>query len=166
MMHAEPADERFEQLYRDFGGRIVVTLTRLTGSREDGEDLAQQTFLSAWQSWSSFRGASAPATWIHAIALRTFANWWRLRERRPNEVSESVGDGYCDAISPLVADPDDELERAIARLPTQMRHAVVLHYLAGYSVSEIAAAFGKAPGTVKAQLYAARAKLRERLTDD
>jgi RNA polymerase sigma-70 factor (ECF subfamily) len=162
-MSRDPSRERFDALYREHGGRVVLLLVRLTGSKEDGEDLAQETFVRAWKSWPSFRAESQPSTWLHTVAVRMFADWCRSRARRAREVSDDVAAAYHEAAHTLLPDGDSELEDAIARLPPQMRHAVVLHYLEGLPLDQIATHLGKSVGTIKAQLHAARRQLRESL---
>ena len=62
--------------------------------------------------------------------------------------------------------PDIDLERALDRLTDRQRSAVDLHYFVGLDVTTVAEVMGCAPGTVKATLHQARARLRELLGDD
>jgi len=154
----------FSQLYRERSGAVYAMMLRLTVSQDTAEDLAQETFLRAWRAFPGFRGDAAAATWLHTIALRVWADWNRTKPVALVGL-ESV-DEHTFALELAIAIPDSsaELELSIARLPTQMREAVVLHYLHDYSVQEVAVALGKAPGTIKAQLHAARAHLRKELS--
>jgi len=123
--------------------------------------LTQQTFLRAWEALSSFRGDSSLSTWLHSIAYREYTHW--LRSRR-----EFV------PLDEIVDMPDEQanqnleavlLRWAIYRLDPEHREVFVLHYVQGFSVSEIAKIVGVPAGTVKSRLFFARQKLRELLSD-
>jgi len=150
-----------EQFVIEHYEAIFRFLRNLTGSKEDAEDLTQQTFLRAWEALSSFRGDSSLSTWLHSIAYREYTHW--LRSRR-----EFV------PLDEIVDMPDEQanqnleavlLRWAIYRLAPEHREVFVLHYLQGFSVSEIAKIIGIPAGTVKSRLFFARQKLRELLSD-
>ena len=150
-----------EQFVVEHYEAIFRFLRNLTGSKEDAEDLTQQTFLRAWEALSSFRGDSSLSTWLHSIAYREYTHW--LRSRR-----EFV------PLDEIVDMPDEQanqnleavlLRWAIYRLDPEHREVFVLHYVQGFSVSEIAKIIGVPAGTVKSRLFFARQKLRELLSD-
>jgi len=150
-----------EQLVIEHYEAIFRFLRNLTGSKEDAEDLTQQTFLRAWEALPNFRGDSSVSTWLHSIAYREYTHW--LRSRR-----EFV------PLDEIVDIPDEQANRnleavllrwAIYRLDPEHREVFVLHYVQGFSVSEIAKIIGVPAGTVKSRLFFARQKLRELLSD-
>ncbi|WP_456336898.1 sigma-70 family RNA polymerase sigma factor [Fervidibacter sacchari] len=150
-----------EQFVIEHYEAIFRFLRNLTGSKEDAEDLTQQTFLRAWEALPNFRGDSSLSTWLHSIAYREYTHW--LRSRR-----EFV------PLDEIVDMPDEQanqnleavlLRWAIYRLAPEHREVFVLHYLQGFSVSEIAKIIGIPAGTVKSRLFFARQKLRELLSD-
>lgn len=152
------AAERFVVEHYD---AIFRFLRNLTGSKEDAEDLTQQTFLRAWEALPKFRGDSSLSTWLHSIAYHEYTHW--LRSRR-----ESI------PLDELIETPDLQAEQsleavllrwAIARLDNEHREVFVLHYVQGFSVNEIAQIVGVPRGTVKSRLFFARQKLRELLSD-
>jgi RNA polymerase sigma factor (sigma-70 family) len=157
----DPRDE-FDRLYRDQSGPVCAMMLRLTHTGATAEDLMQETFLRAWRAYPTFRGESAPATWLHVIALRVWADWARSSGRE-TDVETVDEQRYLDSIRSAMPDTRVDLEAAIARLPRQMREALVLHYLHDYSVQQVGDALGKSPGTIKAQLHAAREHLRREL---
>ena len=57
--------DAFEELYRENIGRVYVLCLRMCGDPSLAEELAQETFVRAWQKLGSFRGASAFSTWLH-----------------------------------------------------------------------------------------------------
>jgi len=150
-----------EQFVIEHYEAIFRFLRNLTGSKEDAEDLTQQTFLRAWEALSSFRGDSSLSTWLHSIAYREYTHW--LRSRR-----EFV------PLDEIIDMPDEQanqnleavlLRWAIYRLDPEHREVFVLYYVQGFSVSEVAKIIGVPAGTVKSRLFFARQKLRELLSD-
>lgn len=155
----------FEALYRRHAGRVHGVLARLVGfDRARAEDLAQETFVRAWQALPGYRFESAFSTWLHRLAVNTAL--MDLRARR----SRVQGDG--DEPLEHVGTPDTaghgtaltvDLERAVATLPPRARAVLVLYDVEGWKHEEIAEALGMAVGSSKAQLHRARGLLRERL---
>lgn len=150
-----------EQFVIEHYEAIFRFLRNLTGSKEDAEDLTQQTFLRAWEALPSFRGDSSLSTWLHSIAYREYTHW--LRSRR-----EFV------PLDEIVDMPDEQanqnleavlLRWAIYRLDPGHREVFVLYYVQGFSVNEIAKIIGVPAGTVKSRLFLARQKLKELLSD-
>jgi RNA polymerase sigma-70 factor (ECF subfamily) len=150
-----------EQFVIEHYEAIFRFLRNLTGSKEDAEDLTQQTFLRAWEALPSFRGDSSLSTWLHSIAYHEYTHW--LRSRR-----EFV------PLDEIVDMPDEQanqnleavlLRWAIYRLDPEHREVFVLYYVQGFSVSEIAKIIGVPAGTVKSRLFFARQKLKELLSD-
>jgi len=155
----------FEALYRRHAPRVHGVVARLVGfDRARAEDLAQETFVRAWQALPGYRFESAFPTWLHRLAVNTAL--MDLRARR----SRVQGDG--DEALEYVGTPDSaglgtalgmDLERAVAALPPRARAVLVLYDVEGWKHGEIAEALGMAIGSSKAQLHRARALLRERL---
>jgi len=145
--------EHYEMIFR--------FLRNLTGSKEDAEDLTQQTFLRAWEALSSFRGDSSLSTWLHSIAYREYTHW--LRSRREfvplDEIIDMPDEQASQNLEAVL------LRWAIYRLDPEHREVFVLHYVQGFSVGEIAKIIGIPAGTVKSRLFFARQKLRELLSD-
>jgi RNA polymerase sigma-70 factor (ECF subfamily) len=154
-----------EALYRRHAPRVHGVVARLVGfDRSRAEDLAQETFVKAWQALPAYRFESAFSTWLHRLAVNTAL--MDLRARR----SRVQGDG--DEALEYVGMPDSaghgtaltmDLERAVATLPPRARAVLVLYDVEGWKHEEIADALGMAIGSSKAQLHRARSLLRERL---
>jgi len=124
----------------------------------DRDDVVQEALIRAWQRWSTYdetRG-SAVAWLLGIVADRSRRH--RVRSRAP--VVQLVEEGAPPST------PDVDLERALDHLSGRQRTAVDLHYFVGLDVATCAEVMGCAPGTVKATLHQARARLRELLGDD
>lgn len=128
------------------------------------EDAVQETFLKAYRSLGSFRGASTERSWLTSIAINTCRDmqrsaWFRHTDRRftPEELPFAApGDNHEDALA---------LAEAISRLPQRHRDVVLLYYYHDMTVQEVAAALGAAPSTITKRLKQAREKLRGALED-
>jgi RNA polymerase sigma-70 factor (ECF subfamily) len=137
----------------------LVAITRYAGRRvppADRDDVVQEALIRAWQRWSTYDAARGSAVaWLLGIVAD------RCRRHRTRQPSGQVVELVEHAAPPSSHDVD--LERAIARLARRQRQAVELHYFVGLDVATVAEVMGCAPGTVKATLHQARARLRELL---
>jgi RNA polymerase sigma factor (sigma-70 family) len=141
---------------------LLAAARALLRNEADARDLVQVTLEIAYRKAGDLRDPAALRAWLLAIQVREA---FRLRRRlarliRLNpeiaEISSSPG-------------PDANviaLRAALPRLPPRARAAVVLHYLAGLPVSEVARAMGISENTTKGHLKAGLARLREELKDD
>ena len=157
-------EEAFRALvdrHRDHAYGLALRITR---SREEAEDAAQEAFVRAWLALPRFRGDSSFGTWLHAIVARRALD--RAVARRSREARESdIGDTSAGAEVPAGEQRDvllsRRLDRLIARLTPPQRAVVALFYREEQAVGEIAEALGMPPNTVKTHLARARAALRE-----
>jgi RNA polymerase sigma factor (sigma-70 family) len=153
----------FEILVRRHERVVRGFLTRLAGAGR-ADDLAQETFLTAWTKASAFAGEGRYKGWLMRIAWRTFLMDARGRGRR---LPEHAGTGE----PPEQADRSDAerdliVEDALGRLNEADRAAVVLCLVLGHSHSEAADILGMPLGTVKTRVARGSAKLLELLGDD
>lgn len=153
-------------LYDAHVDRVYRLAFRLSGDTELAQDFVQDAFIRAFQRLGDFRGDSSFSTWLHSITMSVSLNGLRkvkrLRQREaPLESAESIG------VVARRADPDlrRRLYAAIDDLPPGYRAVFVMHDVEGYTHEEIGGALGIQAGTSKAQLFRARAKLREVLAD-
>ncbi len=139
---------------------------RLAGDPDQAQDYTQEAFIRAFDRLSDFRGDAALGTWICAIAMSVALNGLRkLKRLRTREVAL---EGAAElGSSRREADPDLKvrLARAIDQLPQGYRAVFLLHDVEGYTHEEIGRVLGVQPGTSKAQLSRARARLRQNLAD-
>lgn len=154
------------RLYDAHVDRVYRLAFRMAGDDALARDLTQDTFIRAFERLSDFRGESAFATWLHAIAMSVILNG--LKKVRRIHGREVAGDELPEvAIGRREAEPDLKvrLRAAIDGLPDGYRTVFVMHDVEGYTHEEIAEALGIQPGTSKAQLFRARAKLRAALSE-
>jgi RNA polymerase sigma-70 factor (ECF subfamily) len=131
----------------------------LSGSREDAEDLTQETFLEAERSAKTFQGECGLRTWLHRIAYRRYVRW-----RSRHKITTPIRDAEL-AFSPS-SDFRLDLDRALLDLTDDQRAAFVLAEIEGLDLSEVAAALGAPVGTIKSRLFRAKAALRIALSEE
>ena len=153
--------------------RFVFTLAmRFAKSREDAEEIAQDCFVKAYRSLSSFQQQSKFSTWLYSIVYTTAMS--TLRKKRVETASiddeehslqiESIG-GY-EPNSVENKSRSFYLNRAIAQLLPDDAAIITLFYKGEQSLEEIGQALNMEPNTVKVKLFRARQRLKERLECD
>jgi RNA polymerase sigma-70 factor (ECF subfamily) len=150
---------------------LVFNLSRrLTDSRQDTEDLVQETFLRAFRAWTEYRRPRRVEPWLATICLNVARSGYRVRARRPSEVpledwmveQRPSDDPAARAVEGIER---DELHRALRDLPEEQRVAIALVDLSGFSTYEAAEAMGTPRGTVLSRLHRGRRALARLLGD-
>jgi RNA polymerase sigma-70 factor, ECF subfamily len=150
---------------------LVFNLSRrLTDSRQDAEDLVQDTFLRAFGAWVEDRRPRKVEPWLATICLNLARSRYRARGRHPSEVPlqewtvepRSTADPESHAVETIGR---EELYRAIRELPEEQRVAITLVDLSGFSTYEAAEAMGTPRGTVLSRLHRGRRALAGLLGD-
>ena len=157
--------QAFSTVVRQLMKQVTALTYRLTGDHDTALDLAQETFVSAWENLPRFRGESSFSSWVYRIAVNKSLNYKK---------SAAVV-GAADAVDPDIvtaeqAEPDIELERKelaaavqafMIGLPDQQRIIFNLRFYQQMSFEEIARTTGRALGTVKTGYREAVKKLRQ-----
>ena len=130
----------------------------LTGDRGVAEDLAQTTLARAYVAWRRVSRADDPDAYLRRILINTAHGRFRRRRvtEQPGDPPERAVDGPADLVGERAA-----LLAALRLLPDRQRAVIVLRYWADLTDTQIAAALGCSPGTVRSQLSRALGKLRE-----
>jgi RNA polymerase sigma factor (sigma-70 family) len=152
-------------------------LCRMVGNEDDANDLAQETFARVFRARASFRLNEKFSTWLYTIAANLARNHFRWRERHPNVSLESAADEPEQSLGNILPAHDlSPVEQAvvteratmvraeIARLPDELREAIVLCEWEERSVAEAAVILGATPKAIESRLYRARKTLRERFS--
>jgi len=165
----------FEEIVRRHEKKIFAVAFRLSGNRQEGEDLAQEAFIRAWRGLANFRKEASLETWLVTIVT----NLWRDRMRKNTLPVESLDEPiYYESgeVYNQVADdkpgPEEifdskEVQEYLAclinNLKPEFRLALVLRDIHGYSYEEIARMTDSTLGTVKSRINRARNYLREQI---
>ncbi|GIW73753.1 MAG: hypothetical protein KatS3mg103_0275 [Phycisphaerales bacterium] len=151
--------------------RVYRFLLRRTGSSAEAEDVAQETFLRAWQKLHTYEADRPLAPWLLTIAARLAASSARRRARM--RVAPESAIGYVDAAAPNQdpSNPDARHDRqriwqiAEAVLNREQLTAVWLRYVEGLSPAQIARVMDKSGVAVRVMLLRARNVLGDALRD-
>jgi RNA polymerase sigma-70 factor (ECF subfamily) len=143
----------FEQIYRAHAPRVYGLCLRIARDAGEAEDCTQETFIRAWDRLADFRGDSQLGTWLHRIAVNEVLGRRRRRAIESRHLSAVDGSKRYTAND---AATEQDLERAIAKLPERARDVFVLRAVYGYSHEEIAELLEVAVSTSKSQHFRAR----------
>jgi RNA polymerase sigma-70 factor (ECF subfamily) len=147
---------------------LVSYLARLTGSRDRGEDLAQEAFLRLFRAAGRYHERGHLTAFLYRIATNLVRSEAR-RERRWCRMVPELSRPRPEAAEPrgprrlLERELQGRLAEAVAALPLPLRAPLVLYEIEEWPQREIARALGCREGTVKSRLFRARARLREAL---
>lgn len=161
----------FQELVRRFRPRIRALALHLTANQSDADDVAQDTFLRAWEQLSHFEGRSAFFTWIYRIAVNRAL---QVRERAiarpmidPNDPRVTLAVAADGGSHPHhlieLRERYGQLLWAFDQLSPLLRTTVALTTLQGLSHPEAAAVLNCPEGTIAWRMHEARAKLRDAL---
>src|SRR5271156_2637021 len=168
----------YDELVQRYQQRIYATVYNMTSNHEDANDLAQDSFIKAYQAIKSFKGGSSFYTWIYRIAVNKTINF--LKQRK-NKAQMSLDDLDFNAehdpdLVALISDKtprrdaglaelQEKLNAAMQKLSEPHRLVVTLHDVQGLSHEEIAAIMDCNIGTVRSRLFYARQQLQGYLSD-
>jgi RNA polymerase sigma factor (sigma-70 family) len=151
----------FEQLYRSFERPVFTLALRLTGRREEAQDVLQETMMKLLDRIAAFRGESPFWGWLRQIAVNEALMLMRRRGKFvvDGEFEEAALSDAEQLLPPRAADAAI-LARALAGLPGATRSVLWLYHGEGYTHEEIAAAMGKSLSFSKSQLARGTRRLR------
>lgn len=150
----------FGEYVRSRSQALLRAAQAMTGNRADAEDLLQATLVKAYQSWDRIDDPAALDTYVRRVMVNTHISSWR-RRRVDEYPTDELPDSPSGQDATRESDLRDVVQRAIDRLPRQMRAAVMLRYYDDLTEPEVAAVLGVSVGTVKSTVARAVAKLRQ-----
>jgi len=158
----EPALARLYDGYRVI---LFGLLVRILNSREEAEDILQDVFIQVWRRAKDFdEKRGRPFTWLVTLTRSRAIDRLRLlgaRQRLAASAERDQPDEASDALSDTIKVAQKEIvQRALAQLPDEQRHTLVLAYFEGLTQSEIASKLGAPLGTVKTRMRSGMIKLR------
>jgi RNA polymerase sigma-70 factor (ECF subfamily) len=169
----------YDVLVERYKVRLFNYLYRLTGNRDEAEEIAQEAFVKGYIHAGKYKTIARFSTWLYTIATNLVRNRIRSRSRAPQLVSlwtRGYGDGDEERMldiedtgrTPDEAINDAELSsvinRAIGKIPEKYRESFVLREINELSYEEIAAVTGLKLGTVRSRINRARNYFRQLVT--
>ena len=155
------SEDDFDAFYTATSRRMVGQLFAMLGDLAEAEDAVQEAYARAWRRWPAVSGYDDPERWVRTVAFRIGVSAWRKavnrstahrRHGRPQDVPGLSADRLA-------------LVTALRAINPAQRRALVLHYILGLSVEEIATETGAPVNTIKTRLSRGRSALRDHLSD-
>lgn len=176
----ENARDEFEQLVARTKRQAYNLAYRMTGNRDDAEDLTQEAYVRAYRSFDRYNRQLPFENWFLRILSNLFIDGLRRRPKHPplsldQPMTGNEGkDDYLLEIPDDKGDPehlvledvlDERLQKALDSLPKEFRTAVLLCDAEGLSYEEIARVMGTSIGTVRSRIHRGRVALRKKLEE-
>lgn len=150
-----------ERLITQYGDGLLRMCLLYLKDYALAEDAVQETFLRAYRYYSKFEGRSSEKTWLTSIAINVCKDMLRSPWRRNNSGEEALQ--FLRTEDPEL--PDPTVSRAVMNLPKDLRVTVILFYVQGFKIREIAQTLKIPLATVSSRLSRARQRLRAELKE-
>lgn len=168
--------QAFNEIVFRYKDKLVNFLFRYTGSRDEAEDLAQDTFLKLYRSKHLYKEIAKFSTWFYTIAINIAKTNLRKKSRKSTiSISDFDPDNEKDFDLPAdVISPEDSanasienyyIQKAINSLGDKFKEVIVLRDIQDLEYEEIAKITGLPLGTVKSRINRGRERLKELLSD-
>ena len=153
---AVAAEELFKGVYPKLAGWV----RRLVDDDDTAHEIASEAFVRLLARWTR---VESPQSYLYMIATNLIRDHWRKTERERRAIRSVTAGATAEPATYPVQDVD--VRNLIASLPPRLRDPFLLHYYGGFGIREVANLLRKPEGTIKADLFAARAKLKTALGD-
>lgn len=163
----------FSTLAASYLDQLYNAARHMTGNAQEAEDLVQETYTRAFQAWRQLKDPAHCRAWLYQIMRRLFIDAYRRKRIMPELI---VIEGRHETEDPLlaatVADTEEEtirrlsaeeIRRALCLLPEELRTALLLCSVEGFTYPEIAEILGCPVSTVRSRIARARQKLLVKL---
>jgi len=163
--------QAYALLVEEYKGPVFNLAYRMTGTREDADDLTQETFIRAYQNLRRFDQTKKFFTWLYTIGINLIRNHLKKNVRDIShlaaagsslEQQQINGEGEGDVLS------DDRmirLEQVIRKLPVDLREAIILKFVQDLTFEEVANVTGNSVSAVKMRIYRGLEKMKQMMED-
>ncbi|MBA2504211.1 MAG: sigma-70 family RNA polymerase sigma factor [Pyrinomonadaceae bacterium] len=166
--------EAFGEIVRRWQRRIFALAYGMLGSAEEANDVAQETFFSAYRNLQSFRGEAKVSSWLHRIAVNqciTRQRRQKVRRESPLDAETVLGETQIASVTHAESPARHaegracakDVRQAVGSLPPELRQIVLMKEFEEMTFQEIADALELPLSTVKTRLYTALKQLRMKL---
>lgn len=152
--------EAFSKIMRLMMNKTVALTYKMTGDKDTAMDLAQETFISAWQNLAGFKKEAKFESWLYRIAMNKSLNFLKRKKQVPLDNYENMQSNDDPSSDYLRKELRNEIISFMRTLPEQQRIVFELHFYKEMTFEEISQMTGKALGTVKTLYREAVIKLR------
>jgi RNA polymerase sigma factor (sigma-70 family) len=181
-MHTEIADidvisqvlqgnhNAYATLVNRYNNFVFTIVLRYVKGREDAEEVAQDVFIKAYKSLSSFKGDSKFSTWLYTVTTTTCITFLRKKKLEVQSLdNEKVFEAAGEIAGDMSANQIEQkskvnmVNEAIKMLSPDDAQVIMLFYKGEQTLEEMAKILNKEPNTVKVQLHRARTRLKEKM---
>jgi len=148
---ADAAGELFKGVYPKLAGWV----RRLVDDDDTAHEIASEAFVRLLSRWTR---VDSPQSYLYMIATNLIRDHWRKTERERRAIRSVTAGAALNEVAYPVQDVD--VRNLIASLPPRLRDPFLLHYYGGFGIREVATLLRRPEGTIKADLFAARARLK------
>jgi RNA polymerase sigma-70 factor (ECF subfamily) len=166
---SEKEHYRFDEIVKKNRHLVFNLLFRLTGDYHLSEDLFQETFLKVYRNLDEFSEKSKLTTWLYSIALNVYKDhakkkkWILLRNGAHREQDGALSTNLMSPEDAMIRKEEiAHVQKQINSLKGNIKIPVILYYVEGLPVKEIAEITGRTLSDIKVSLYRARKILRKR----
>ncbi len=149
-----------EDLFQACYPRLAGWVRRLVDDDETAHEIASEAFARLLSRWT---GLDNPQSYLYMIATNLVRDHWRKAGRERQAIRVLTAAGPADPAYHPAQDVD--VRALIQALPERLSSPFLLHYYGGFGLKEVAAMLGRPEGTIKADLFNARARLKAALGD-
>ena len=158
----------FNLLVQKYQRQVYAFCHRMIGNAEDASDVAQDSFLKAYNALGSFRQEAQFLTWMLRIAHNACIDKSRVESKHRSDslddMEYELGDDSSNPERAAIRSDDERrVWEAIFRLPEKYQTSLVMFHFDGKSIKDISGSLGKPEGTIKSDLHIAREMLRRKL---
>jgi len=170
---------RFEEEALDLADQVYRVARRLVGSREEAEELVQETYIRAFRSWSSFTPGTNLRAWLFRILTNLNVDRGRKIQRTPdmqpleegdyflaNKIAAAEGEQVLDQERVVEKLSQDNVVSALSEVPHDFRDVVVLVDIGDFSYADAAQILDVPIGTVMSRLHRGRRILKQKLAEE
>lgn len=157
--------DAYDRLVRRYLPRAYTVAFRVSGNRQDAEDLVQDGFMAAYRSIDRFEVGRPFGPWLYRIIINAAVSHLRREGRRQAESlpEQASAAGPTPLGHAVRGEFREQFRRTLAALPEKQRLAVQWHDVDGFTAEEIGESLGVPSGTVRWHLHQARQTLRKAL---
>jgi RNA polymerase sigma-70 factor, ECF subfamily len=177
---AEARDRaRFEDEALALADQVYRVARRLVGSREEAEDLVQETYARAFRSWRSFTPGTNMRAWLLRILTNLNVDRGRRIQRSPqtqpleegdyylaNKLASAAGEEALEQEQVVERMSQDSIVHALSEISPQFRDVVVLVDIGDFTYADAAQILDVPIGTVMSRLHRGRRQLKQKLAED
>ncbi len=165
--------QSYALLVEEYKGPVFNLAYRMTGSREDADDLTQETFIRAYQNLHRFDQSKKFFTWIYTIGINLIRNHLKKSVRNVSHL-EGAGSHLkypsqeCERRegNALSEDRMTRLEQIIMNLPVDSREAILLKFVQDLTFEEVAQVTGDSLSAVKMRIYRGLDKIKQMMDNN